>query len=86
MRSKGDNDMPVKTDTSKWIKTKSQSFKNFHWQKGYGAFSVGQSEVPVIKNYIQDQKEHHRRVTFQDEYRAFLKSYRIPHDERYMWD
>jgi len=78
--------MPVKTDTSKWIKTKSQSFKNFHWQKGYGAFSVGQSEVPVIKNYIQDQKEHHRWVTFQEEYRKYLKTYSIPYDERYVWD
>jgi putative transposase len=76
----------VKTDTSKWIKTKGQSFRNFHWQKGYGAFSVGQSEVPVIKNYIQDQKEHHRWVTFQEEYRKYLKTYSIPYDERYVWD
>jgi putative transposase len=76
----------IKTDTSKWIKTKGYAFRNFHWQKGYGAFSVGQSEVAAVKSYIQNQKQHHRGVTFQDEYRALLKSYRIPHDERYMWD
>ena len=76
----------IKTTTSKWIKTKGQVFRNFHWQKGYGAFSVGRSEVGAVRQYIQDQKEHHRRVTFQDEYREFLKEFGVPFDERYMWD
>jgi len=76
----------VKTNSSKWIKTKGRDFKNFHWQRGYGAFSVGQSDVEAVKRYIHNQKEHHKRVTFQDEYQEYLKSYGIDFDERYMWD
>ena len=76
----------IKTDTSKWIKTKGQSFRNFHWQRGYGAFSVGRSEVSGVKQYIRDQKEHHQLITFQDEYREFLKEFAVPFDERYVWD
>jgi len=76
----------VKTNTSKWIKTKGREFRNFHWQKGYGAFSIGQSNVSTLRRYIRDQKQHHRRITFQDEYRKFLTSYGIDYDERYVWD
>jgi len=76
----------VKTDSSKWIKTKGREFRNFHWQSGYGAFSIGQSQVPMVKRYISRQKEHHRRVTFQDEYRKFLNAYEVDFDERYVWD
>ena len=76
----------VKTESSKWIKTKGREFRNFHWQSGYGAFSIGQSQAPTVKRYIARQKEHHRRVTFQDEYRKFLKAYDIEYDERYVWD
>jgi len=76
----------VKTESSKWIKTKGENFKTFHWQSGYGAFSVGQSQVTGVKRYIARQKLHHQRVTFQEEYRKFLKSYRIAYDERYVWD
>jgi putative transposase len=76
----------VKTESSKWIKTKGREFRNFHWQRGYGAFSIGQSNVEALKRYIRGQRQHHRRVTFQDEYRKFLKSYCIEYDERYVWD
>jgi putative transposase len=76
----------VKTESSKWIKTKGPEFRNFHWQAGYGAFSIGQSQVPILKRYIARQKLHHQRVTFQDEYRKFLKTYGIDYDERYVWD
>jgi putative transposase len=76
----------VKTDSSKWIKTKGLEFRNFHWQTGYGAFSIGQSQVPILKRYIARQKLHHQRITFQDEYRKFLKTYGIDYDERYVWD
>src|SRR5258706_1589919 len=58
----------VKTNTSKWIKTKGREFRNFHWQRGYGAFSIGQSNVSSLKRYIRNQKKHHQRITFQDEY------------------
>ncbi len=76
----------VKTETSKWIKTKGPEFRNFHWQRGYGAFSIGQSQVDEVKRYIHGQKEHHRRLRFQEEYRKFLKAYGIEFDERYVWD
>jgi putative transposase len=76
----------VKTESSKWIKTKGREFRNFRWQRGYGAFSIGQSNVAALKRYIRNQKQHHRRVTFQDEYRKFLKAYGIEYDERYVWD
>jgi len=76
----------VKTESSKWIKTKGREFRNFHWQSGYGAFSIGQSHVSTLKRYIGRQKEHHRRVTFQEEYRKFLKAYEVEYDERYVWD
>ena len=76
----------AKTESSKWIKTKGREFRNFHWQKGYGAFSIGQSNVASLKRYIHGQKQHHQRVSFQDEYRKFLKAYAIDYDERYVWD
>ena len=76
----------VKTNTSKWIKTKGREFRNFHWQRGYGGFSIGQSNVAALKGYIRNQKQQHRRVTFQEEYREFLKAYGIDYDERYVWD
>ena len=76
----------VKTESSKWIKTKGKELRNFYWQSGYGAFSIGQSQAPTLRRYIAQQKEHHRRVTFQDEYRKFLKVYEVDYDERYVWD
>jgi len=76
----------AKTESSKWIKTKGREFRNFHWQKGYGAFSIGQSNVDSLKRYIRGQKRHHQHVSFQDEYRKFLKAYGVDYDERYVWD
>ncbi len=63
-----------------------REFKNFDWQTLYGAFPVGQSSVPTLKRYIRSQRAHHLRVTFQDEYRKFLKAYAIDFDEKYVWD
>jgi putative transposase len=76
----------VKSHSSKWIKTKNVGLKNFYWQNGYGAFSVNPSEIDKVIAYIENQKEHHRKKTFQDEYRAFLKKYKVEYDERYIWD
>ena len=75
----------VKKDSSSWIKTKGRLFRNFHWQDGYGAFSIGKSDIPELKKYIERQKEHHRRRTFQEELIAFLDEYGIAYDERYLW-
>ena len=76
----------VKTSSSKWIKTKGLEFGEFHWQAGYGAFSVSQSNAAAVVRYIQDQEEHHQKTTFQEEYRRFLKMYQILYDEKYVWD
>jgi hypothetical protein len=76
----------VKSHSSKWIKTKDSKFKNFYWQDGYGAFSVNPSEVSIVENYIANQKEHHSKKSFQEEYKAFLKKYHVEYDERYVWD
>lgn len=76
----------VKISSSKWLKTKSPTLSHFHWQSGYGAFSVGQSSVDALMRYIAQQAEHHKRMTFQDEFRRFLNRYQIAYDERYVWD
>jgi REP element-mobilizing transposase RayT len=76
----------VKRTSSGWIKTSSRKMSRFYWQGGYGAFSVSQSNLTNVIRYIENQEEHHKRVTFQDEYRAFLKAYGIEFDERYVWD
>jgi putative transposase len=76
----------VKTNSSKWIKTKGAQYSGFAWQNGYGAFSIGQSQLDSLKLYIAGQREHHRRTSFQDEFREFLAKYEIEFDERYVWD
>ncbi len=76
----------VKSHSSKRMKTKDESLKNFYWQDGYGAFSVNPSEVDTVIAYIANQHEHHNKKTFKDEYRAFLKKYTVEYDERYVWD
>ncbi|MFN2493938.1 MAG: transposase [Pyrinomonadaceae bacterium] len=76
----------IKRTSSSWIKGISPGQAKFHWQGGYGAFSVSQSQLDQVVKYIEDQEQHHQRVTFQDEYRAFLKQYGVQYDERYVWD
>ncbi len=76
----------VKKSSSRWIKTQGTEFASFAWQAGYGAFAVSVSNVPTVRNYIARQQEHHRRTSFQDEYRAFLERHGMAYDEQYMWD
>ena len=76
----------IKRTSSGFAKELSQRLAKFHWQSGYGAFSVSQSNLEQVIRYIENQEEHHQSVTFQDEYRALLKAYRIEYDERYIWD
>jgi len=76
----------LKTSSSKWIKTKGASFTDFHWQSGYGAFSVSQSDADSVVAYIRNQEAHHQKVTFQEEYRRFLERYQVAYDERYVWE
>ncbi|QOJ13524.1 MAG: IS200/IS605 family transposase [Planctomycetia bacterium] len=76
----------VKKASSRWIKTQGERFGAFAWQAGYGAFAVSESNAAAVREYIADQREHHRRTSFQDEYRAFLEKHRVSYDERYVWD
>ncbi len=76
----------VKKESSKWMKTQGPEFGNFHWQGGYGAFSVSPAHAQKARAYILDQEEHHREVTFQEEFRKFLNDYHVEYDERYVWD
>ena len=76
----------IKTKSSKWIKTKGTAYQKFYWQNGYGIFSVNPSEIDVVVRYIQNQAEHHKKRSFQDELRAFLKKYKVDYDERFIWD
>ena len=76
----------MKTSSSKWLKTQSTALGHFAWQRGYGAFSVGPSDLEALRIYIDTQEEHRRVRTFQEEYRAFLKRYGVEYDERYVWD
>jgi len=75
----------LKGDSSKWIHEEFPALGNFWWQDGYGAFTVSKSNIPKVINYIQNQREHHRTRTFQEEYLEFLRENGIDYDERYLW-
>jgi len=74
----------VKANTTRWYKERLG--REFAWQRGYAIFSVSQSVVDKVKDYIGRQEEHHRHRTFQEEYRAFLEKYNLKYDEAYVWD
>ena len=76
----------LKSHSSKWVKSVNDRYKDFFWQDGYGAFSVTPSEIQGVKTYIENQHDHHKKKTFQDEFREFLSLYDIDYDERYVWD
>lgn len=76
----------VKRGSSLWLKSKGQDLVDFAWQNGYGIFSIGFSKVEAVRKYIAEQEAHHRKVTFQDEFRELLQRYEIKFDERYVWD
>ena len=76
----------LKRASSIWIKTKQASLKDFQWQSGYGAFSVSPSQCPRVQRYIGGQEEHHRRLSYQNEFRRLLDKHGIEYDEQYVWD
>jgi putative transposase len=76
----------IKGGSSKWIHDTFPKHRTFAWQEGYGAFSIGISQVDRTLRYIQTQPEHHRKQTFQEEFLAILKKHGIQYDERYVWD
>ena len=76
----------LKAHSSKWIKTKGFKYQNFYWQDGYGAFSVKSKDVHIVSNYIANQKAHHNKLSFKDEYRTHLVNHGYDFDEQYVWD
>ena len=76
----------TKRASSNWAKERDASLAEFHWQAGYGAFSVSASNVERVVRYIANQNEHHKHVSFQDEYRQFLKKHDVAFEEKYVWD
>ena len=76
----------IKGSSSRWIKQRFPHQADFAWQNGYGAFGVSLTEVSAVIHYIANQSEHHRVVTFQEEYRQFMLRHNLPLDERYAWD
>lgn len=76
----------IKAHSSRWMKTKDKAYLNFYWQSGYGAFSVNPSQVDSATAYIENQKTHHQGITFEEEYRSFLKKYGVAYEEQYVWD
>jgi len=75
----------IKKNSSRWIKSKGEEYKNFKWQGGYGAFSVSARRVESVKGYIENQKEHHKKVSFKEEYIKLLEEHGVAYDERYLW-
>lgn len=74
----------LKGSSSRWLKRK--GLPEFAWQRGYAAFSVGPKNLHLLVEYIANQEEHHRKRSFQDEFRMLLKRYGVEFDERYVWD
>jgi REP element-mobilizing transposase RayT len=74
----------LKGGSSHWVKDTFPNIAGFSWQDGYGAFTVSQSQLDVVRKYIRNQEEHHRTKTFEEEYRAFLKKNRVDFDDRYL--
>ena len=75
----------IKGGSSTWVSKTFPEFKGFQWQEGYGAFSISQSHIDRTIHYINNQKEHHRKKTFKEEYLAILKKHGIEYDEQYLW-
>jgi putative transposase len=76
----------IKTGSSVWLKTMDNRYAEFHWQAGFGVFSISPSHRTALDRYLAQQAEHHCEVTFQAEFRRLLKTYDLEWDERYVWD
>jgi hypothetical protein len=76
----------IKANSSKWLHRDLKGHENFWWQSGYGAFTVSASQKDIVYNYIANQAEHHKEMTFKEEFIALLNKHGIPYDERYIWE
>ena len=75
-----------KAKSSKWVNERRRGDDRFYWQTGYAAFTVSPSQLSNVIRYVRNQQEHHRRVTFQEEYISLLQRHGVEYDERYLWD
>ena len=76
----------LKRASTVWMQDEWPDFATFHWQAGYGGFSVSQSHTDAVVQYVQTQAEHHKKISFKDEFRAMLRKHGIEWDDRYVWD
>jgi REP element-mobilizing transposase RayT len=76
----------IKSNSSKWANDHKMKLRKFGWQEGYAAFSVSESQVPLVREYIRNQDEHHRKQTYQEEFLALLERHGIKYDPKYLWD
>lgn len=76
----------LKRVSNQWVQSRGGQYDEFQWQAGYGAFSIGESQIDRVQKYIQEQEAHHQKMTFQEELRELLRRYHVPFDERYIWD
>ncbi|MBU0455393.1 MAG: IS200/IS605 family transposase [Pseudomonadota bacterium] len=76
----------IKMGSTKWLKAYSPLYQRFHWQNGYGIFSISPTHLTALETYILNQAKHHRRTSFQEEYRHLMRQYHLQWDERYVWD
>ncbi len=76
----------TKRAATAWIQEQGAEYRGFHWQGGYGAFSVSASNMDRVYAYIANQEAHHRKMDFQDEFRRLLKKHKVEYDEQYVWD
>ena len=76
----------IKRGSSLWVKEREARMRDYGWQNGYGMFSIGASQIEDVRRYIAEQEQHHRKLSFQDEFRLLLKRYELAFDERYVWD
>ncbi|MBO3697469.1 IS200/IS605 family transposase [Roseivirga sp. E12] len=86
MQSVSDLVRTIKSNSSKWINETKLLKKRFQWQEGYGAFTYSEGQTPSVIKYVLNQKEHHRKVRFKEEYLDFLEKFNIDHDEKYLFD
>jgi REP element-mobilizing transposase RayT len=75
----------IKANSSKWLNEEKSKFHKFGWQDGFAAFSVSESQVDRVRGYIRNQKQRHKRMTFQEELLAMLEKNRVEYDKRYLW-
>jgi hypothetical protein len=75
----------VKSDSAEWINKEGLTKSRFQWQEGYGAFSHSKSQISQVAAYIQNQQEHHKKVTFMDEYRKMLQDFEVEYDDKYIF-